>query len=226
MVTLHTQDFSERSPLYPRHAGAQLRRLGNATVVTRYRDEDESTQLQRCALIDLSNLARVGFRGNAAADYLQSKGYVLPDRPNQAQPQEDGCLVARLSQSEYLLLGSLRDAGLRIQREEAAWQFSDSANYLLPRQDSHAWLLLTGESVSMVMAKLCAVDLRTAAFPPGSVAQTSAARINVILINAAQGELPSLHILCDRASANYLWGALLDAMGEFDGRPAGVDALF
>ncbi|HAW39022.1 MAG TPA: sarcosine oxidase [Pseudomonas sp.] len=224
MATLQAQDFSERSPLYPRHAGARLGQLGNAAVVAGYGD-DEGTQLQRCALIDLSNLARVGFRGNAAAEYLQTRGYRLPDRPNQAQPQEDGSLVARLSQSEYLLLGSLRDAGSRIQLEEAGWQLGDSANYLLPRQDSHAWLLLTGGHASEVMAKLCGVDLRAEAFPPGSVAQTSAARINAIVINAAQGELPCLQLLCDRASASYFWDALLDAMAEFDGRPAGIDAL-
>jgi len=225
MATLQAQDFSERSPLYPRHVGARLGQLGNAAEVAGYGDEDESAQLQRCALIDQSNLARVGFRGSDAAEYLRARGYRLPERPNQAQPQDDGCLVARLSQSEYLLLGSLRDAGSRIQQEEAGWQLGDSANYLLPRQDSHAWLLLTGEQASEVMAKLCGVDLRAEAFPPGSVAQTSAARINVIVINAPQGELPCLQILCDRASASYFWDALLDAMAEFDGRAAGIDAL-
>jgi len=225
MAILQAQDFSERSPLYPRHVGARLGQLGNAAVVAGYGDEDESAQLQRCALIDQSNLARVGFRGSDAAEYLRARGYRLPERPNQAQPQDDGCLVARLSQSEYLLLGSLRDAGSRIQQEEARWQLGDSANYLLPRQDSHAWLLLTGEQASEVMAKLCGVDLRAEAFPPGSVAQTSAARINVIVINAPQGELPCLQILCDRASASYFWDALLDAMAEFDGRAAGIDAL-
>jgi sarcosine oxidase subunit gamma len=75
------------------------------------------------------------------------------------------------------------------------------------------------------MAKLCGVDLRAEAFPPGSVAQTSAARVNVIVANLPQGELPGLHILCDRASAHYFWGALLDAMQEFDGHPVGIDAL-
>jgi len=75
------------------------------------------------------------------------------------------------------------------------------------------------------MAKLCGVDLRPQAFAPGSVAQTSAARINVIVINAPLVELPCLQILCDRASASYFWDALLDAMTEFGGRPAGIDPL-
>lgn len=122
-------------------------------------------------------------------------------------------------------IGSLRDAGKRIADEERDWQFGTAANYLLPRQDSHAWLLLTGEHVAAVMAKLCGVDLRPEAFPPGAVAQTSAARINVIVINLGEGDLPCFQLLCDRASAHYFWDALLDAMAEFGGQPAGINAL-
>ncbi|MCQ4345947.1 sarcosine oxidase [Pseudomonas stutzeri] len=225
MAALQAQQFTERSPLYRRHAGATLGQLGDSVVVAHYGEHDESPQLQRCALIDLSNLARVGFRGAQAADYLSGRGYALPEAPNRALTQADGGHVARLSQTEYLLLGSLRDAGSRVAGEERDWQLGAGGNYLLPRQDSHAWLLLTGEHISEVMAKLCGVDLRPEAFPVGAVAQTSAARINVIVVNLPEGELPCFHILCDRASADYFWGALLDAMAEFGGQPAGIDAL-
>ncbi len=222
MAALQAQQFIERSPLYRQHAGATLGRLGDSVIVAHYGEHDESPQLQRCALLDLTNLARVGFRGAAAAEYLLERGYQLPEAPNRALTQSDGSHVARLSQTEYLLLGSLRDAGARIAAEEADWQFGAQANYLLPRQDSHAWLLLTGECIAEVMAKLCGVDLRAEAFP---VAQTSAARINVIVVNLPEGELPCFQILCDRASVAYFWDALLDAMAEFGGQPAGIDAL-
>lgn len=134
-------------------------------------------------------------------------------------------LVARLSQTEYLLLGSLADRGERIAAEEAGWQLSDQGNYLLPRQDSHAWLQLSGRHAAEVMAKVCGVDLRAEAFPVGAVAQTSAARINVIVTNAATGELPRFQILFDRASLEYFHGAMLDAMDEFGGQPVGLEAL-
>ena len=225
MAALQAPQFIERSPLYRKHAGATLGRVGDSVIVAHYGEHDESAQLARCALLDLTNLARVGFRGAAAAEYLAGRGYQLPEAPNRALTQADGSHVARLSQTEYLLLGSLRDAGSRIAGEEAAWQFGAAANYLLPRQDSHAWLLLTGEHSAAVMAKLCGVDLRAQAFPVGAVAQTSAARINVIVVNLPEGELPCFHILCDRASASYFWDALLDAMAEFGGAPAGIDAL-
>ena len=62
---------------------------------------------QTCALTDLTDLPRVGFRGSDSAGYLQAHGYHLPSLPNQALRQDDGGWVARLSASEYLLLGSL-----------------------------------------------------------------------------------------------------------------------
>jgi sarcosine oxidase subunit gamma len=114
------------------------------------------------------------FRGAQSGEYLQSRGFSLPDKPNQAITQPDGSHVARLSQTD-LLLGSLRDRGERIADEEARWEMDHLANYLLPREDSHAWMQLSGAHAAEVMAKLCGVDLRSAAFAHGAVAQTSAA---------------------------------------------------
>jgi sarcosine oxidase subunit gamma len=182
--------------------------------------------LQQCAMVDLTGLPRVGFRGAQSGEYLQSRGFSLPDKPNQAVTQPDGSHVARLSQTEYLLLGSLRDRGERIADEEARWELDHLANYLLPREDSHAWMQLSGLHTAEVMAKLCGVDLRSAAFAEGAVAQTSAARINVIVINISSESHTIFHILCDRASLEYFKGALMDAMAEFDGRTLQMDALY
>lgn len=181
--------------------------------------------LQHCALLDLTDVPRVGFRGADSARYLLARGFILPDAPNRAVTQADGSHVARLSQTEYLILGSLNDRGERIADEEASWEMDHSANYLLPREDSHAWLQLSGVHVAGVMAKLCGVDLRAQAFGAGAVAQTSAARINVIVINLGPEALPCFQILCDRASLAYFKSAVLDAMGEFDGQTLAIEAL-
>lgn len=61
----------------------------------------------------------------------------------------------------------------------------ESLNYLLPRQDSHAWMMLTGDYVSAIMAKLCGVDLSSEEFKPGQIVQTSVARINAIVLNVS-----------------------------------------
>lgn len=225
MSALNPQMCKERSPIYHLQSNAVHARLGDTVLVSRYAGERDPARHQRCGLADLCNLPRVGFRGSDAAAYLQARGYQLPAVPNQALAQADGGLVARLSQTEYLLLGSLGDSGHRTQCEERDWSLGPQAVYLLPRQDSHAWLLLTGSHAPQVMAKLCGVDLRPEAFAEGAVAQTSVARINAMVINAPVDGLPAFHLLCDRASCAYLWDVLLDAMAEFDGGPVGIDAL-
>lgn len=170
-----------------------------------------------CRLVDQTDLPRVGFRGSQSAEYLNARGFSLPEAPNQATAQADGSWVARLSQSEYLVLGSPLDQGQRIADEEARWELDHRANYLLPRQDSHACVLLSGDVIAQVMAKLCGVDLSAAAFKPGAVAQTSVARANAIVIHSGSVDTPAFHILWDRASKEYFMSALLDALEEFGG---------
>jgi sarcosine oxidase, subunit gamma len=188
---------------------------------------DQKSQLKKCALIDLTHLSRVGFRGADAHEYLQKRGYSTPSLPNTFLEQIDGSVVGRLSAAEYIILGSIKDFGARVSELESSWQLDETKlNYMLPRQDSHAWLMLTGESVAMVMAKLCGVDLMEEAFKPGHIVQTSVARVNAIVFNVSDTACPKFTILCDRSASLYLWEVLIDAMQEFEGQIIGINHLF
>ena len=222
MSPLIPRDYLERSPLHALHTDAALTASGGKLFVERY---SQNTRQPECGLVDLANLHRVGFRGAHAAHYLASHGFKLPSVPNTAVRQPGGEWVARLSQTEYFLLGTLEDGGARLEQLEAGSQPNQQACYCLPRQDSHTCLALYGPSISEIMSKLCGVDLRQSAFGPGSVVQTSVARINGIIINASIDGTPCFHLLFDRASAHYLWHALLDAMQEFGGAVAGIKDL-
>ncbi|MGK3115231.1 sarcosine oxidase subunit gamma [Candidatus Pantoea formicae] len=166
------------------------------------------------ALHDCSHQARVGFRGRHAAWYLQQRGFVLPDQPNQCCWQSDGSLVARLSQTEFLILAA-DNAPSRIQHEEQSWQMNELSCFMLPRQDTHAWLVISGDQQAAMMAKLCAVDLSSDKFLPGAVAQTSVARANALIINASLPDNEQFWLLVDYSMAAYFWDVLLDAMAEF-----------
>lgn len=218
-----------RIPLHALHArqpDIDWATLDDTATPARVADRASApARLARCGLIDLSALARLGLRGPEAAAVLRERGYRLPETPNRCQAQDDGCRVARLSPTEYLLLGSLQDEGQRLATEANDWPADAPGCYPLPRQDSHAWLALTGEHAAAVMAKLCGVDLNVEAFPEGHVAQTSVARIDAIVIRDTLGATPGLHLLVDSAAAGYLWPALLDAMQEFDGGPLGLAEL-
>lgn len=210
-----------------RKAGARLAPLNGGLAAMDYGDLDvERMALRRLALIDLSLLPRTGFKGPGAPEWLAAQGVELAP-PHRALRQADGSLVARLAPREALVLAV--DGG-PVTRLEAAWREArerlpgEPIGYPVPRADSHFWLLVTGEQAPTMLAKLCGVDLRPHRFAPLAVAQTQAMRLSVILIRD-DGVLPAWHLLADSASAGYAWDCLVDAMAEFGGRPAGLDAL-
>lgn len=186
----------------------------------------ERAALARLALVDLSLLPRIGFKGPGTPEWLAAMNLELP-APNRARRQADGALVARLAPREALLLA--REEG-PLARLEAAWRQArrdrpgEPIGYPVPRADSHFWFLVTGTQAPAMLAKLCGVDLRPHRFEPLQVAQTQAMRLSAIVIRD-DGDLPAWHLLADSASAEYAWDCLVDAMAEFGGRPAGLDAL-
>ncbi|MBJ9984700.1 sarcosine oxidase [Acinetobacter sp. S40] len=216
---------AQRSPIAKTVPTSLYQAFGQGKMFLKDDSIDAKWQIQKSAIIDLTNLSRVGFRGADTANYLSSFGFYLPEVPNFALQQADGSWVARLSATEYLLLGSLTDFGERINQLENGWTMDDRANYLLPRQDSHAWLQLTGETAAWVMAKLCGVDLSSEVFAIGQIAQTSVARVNAIVINVSDTQTQKFDILCDRMAALYLWEVLQDAITEFDGKAVGIEGL-
>ena len=202
--------------------------MGGAPIALRVGGAaDDTAAVQRMALLDLSPLPRIGYKGAGAPAWLQAQGVVLPGQPNRSRMQEDGTLVAALSAEEHLLLAPLDtgDSGL-CRRVESAWSLDTAARcYQLPRADSHCWFAISGGCASDMLAKLCGVDLRPAHFAVDTVAQTSLARVTAILIRPARPPAPVFYLLADSASAEYVWVCLLDAMTEFNGAIAGLEAL-
>lgn len=186
---------------------------------------DERHIIQQCAIVDLTNLPRIGFRGIDTANHLQEQGFVLPTIPNKVVAQTDGTQVARLSATEYFLIGGLENFGENIIALEQYGQQGETLNYVLPRQDTHAMFQLSGQYLPWIMAKLCAVNLLENVFVAGDVVQTSVARINAIVMNVSDEFSNKFNILCDRTMALYLWDVLLDAMQEFNGQVLGIEAL-
>ncbi len=186
----------------------------------------EATQARSLALCDLSPVKRIGFKGWATAEWLVAQGASIEDAPNRVYPQNDGARIARLSKGEFVVLGDLEGRSTLPDRLAAAWTMA-SANgcFRVPREDSSAWLTLTGEHAGAMFAKVCGVDLRPHKFPVNQIAQTSLARMNAIIMRADRGNTLGYDLVFDLASAVYLWGALLDAMQEFGGKPAGIEAI-
>ncbi|MCV6590290.1 MAG: sarcosine oxidase subunit gamma [Marinobacterium sp.] len=222
MSAITPESFSKRSFVYRQLSAASFTEVAGAAQAADLKNG--RNQAMQAGLLDLSVLPRTGFRGLNAAAHLQAAGLPVPAKPNQASVADSGELVLRLSQKEFWVLGNLADEGARIDSLNQQ-PLPDSNCYPLYCQDSHAWLTLTGAHLPAIMAKVCGVDLREEAFPLGSIAQTSAARINVVIVNHQINGLPCFTVLCDSAAAEYLWECLLDAMGEFGGEVIGSGAL-
>jgi len=185
-----------------------------------------SETIGAAALADFTDLPRLGVRGAAAATWLGAQGCLIPSAPNLLTVQPQGATLLRLSQGEYLLLGSLADEGAQVAAVDAALAADATPGvYALPRQDTHAWFWLGGARAVEVLAKLCGVDLRPKAFAADAIAQTSVARLNAIVANAGSAERPAFHLLVDRPSAEYFREAVLDAMSEFDGKEVDLAAV-
>jgi sarcosine oxidase subunit gamma len=149
---------------------------------------------------------------------------------NRAYRQGGGELALRLAPTEILLIDGLAATGGLINRLNAAWSWGGEKprtliGYPVPRADSHGWFAVTGEHAATMFAKICGVDLRPHRFADGAIAQTSLAKMSGIIVRADLGRTLSYYVLADSASAEYLWGCLVDAMAEFDGAPVGLTAL-
>ena len=212
-------------------AGARFSEENGAAVAADFGDPaGEVAAASWLGLADLSPLPRAGFKGKGTAEWLATQGVHVPELSNQAVAQDGGALAARLAPTEVLVLGTIAGDDDLPARLTAAWAQAPMPprkprGYPVPRADSHAWFLVTGACAPSMFAKICGVDLREQYFAPGRIAQTSIARLNGVIIRDDAGGSLAFHLLADSASAAYLWGALRDAMAEFDGAPVGLLAL-
>lgn len=169
-------------------------------------------------LTDLNGLPRLGFKGADTVAWLTRQGLELPEQANTAL-FNNGLVVARLSLTEFFLAALSDAAADTLTLLRGAWSLDlAERTYLLERADSHACVALTGPQASDMLAKVCAIDLRAHKFGRLSVAQTSVARSNAIVVRIdTHAAEPQFLIFSDLSSVEYHWECLLDAMQEFAG---------
>ncbi|MGI9414169.1 MAG: hypothetical protein ACR2PM_10895, partial [Hyphomicrobiales bacterium] len=186
---------------------------------------EELETARRLGLADLSPLPRTGFKGRDAVAWLDTQGLKVGEASNRAYACGKGSLAARLAPGEVLLLGSRDGSDDLAAKLNAGWSDTGGLCVPVPRRDASFWFNITGEHAAAMFAKICGVDLRPKSFDMHAIAQTSVARTNAIIIRDDISGTPAYHMLGDSASAGYMWGCLLDAMAEFDGRPVGLEAV-
>ena len=210
MASLDPSAYPRRSPLYRELAalGAEFEEVAGAACAARCgADADaEVAQARTLGVCDLSVLPRGGFKGWGAIEWASKRGAALGPENNRTYTQDDGTLLARLADSEILLLGDLSGRARVAGELVAAWsETRPEGVYPVPRADANCWFAIAGEHGPAMLAKLCGVDFRPARFAPGMVAQTSLARLNTIVIRDDLRATPGYHLLTDFASARYMF---------------------
>ena len=188
---------------------------------------DDKEQASKLALVDLSYLNRVGFKGANAIDFQSRHNIIVPENINSANNNLD-VTVIRLGETETLIISKVNKSTHAVERIEQAYELlanDDHQIIRLPRQDSHALFYLTGKCAESVLAKLCSVDLRSSKFPQFTVAQTVLARVSIIIVRIDYENVPGYYLLSDVSLGQYLWDCLDDAMQEFNGHIIGINAL-
>lgn len=134
-------------------------------------------------LRDLTPLPRFGLKGPGAADWFESQGMTLP--PVNRRKDQGGVDLLRLGARDILALAD-PDAPAALEALRAAWE-AKPEGYSSWREECWAWLRLTGPAAPGVAARLCALDLRAAAFGADQIAQTRFAHQDVVLLRTGGG---------------------------------------
>ena len=225
--------YSKRSPVYRQLAllEADWNEINCYSIVKSIKQYDSHSSLHnKLTLADVSAISRIGFKGKGAYNWLLQQNINLPDKVNTARPQSNGCLVARLDQEEFLILDNYIHYIDTVNSLQESWsnhggKGGQTKGFIVPRQDSHACFLISGADSTELFTRLCAVDFRPHKFNNHHIAQTSLARVCVVIMRHDLEHLLSFIILVDSTFAEYLWMVLVEAMQEFDGRHVGVEQL-
>jgi len=190
----------------------------NAMRVARQLGDDDSARASVLGLVDLSHLARTGFKGPGAAALLQSLGFELPP-PNGWKQSVSGALIARLATSEFFvedLNGSATVAAI-----DRALAAPPEGVCPVPRQD--AALALTGSRVNELLAQTCNVNF--AQVGDEVVVMTMMVGVAVLAVRQTISVHACHRIWCDPSFAPYLWNTLAEIAEELGGGPVGTQVL-
>lgn len=170
-------------------------------------------------MADKSFLNRFGVKGAGAANWLESQGIPVPDRPNTWCPLPDGGIVARLGRTEFLIEDSL-NFPVAPRLAEASQQYPDQV-YPVLRQD--AAIALCGTSINELLLQTCSINFRALSLAEHPVILTSIVGVAVTIIPGERAGVPFYRIWCDGTFGAYVWRTMLAIAEELGGSAVGTE---
>ena len=214
--------LSRRSPI---HSWLEAQRptwrlLEGCQVAISLQDvQDELATKSTLAICDLSVLAKLGIKGQAAADWLRSQQLSAPDRIYDVHRPANGGLIARLGTDEFLLESSLKlndFSKLCLRADQAPGHV-----YAFSRED--ATLVLLGSQADQVLAQTCGVNFARA--EPDQVILTRVAGVSCTVLPEPVNDVAAYRLWVDYTYAWYLWERLVEIVDSLGGTVIGAGAL-
>lgn len=205
-----------RTPLDKWHAahGAQFIDQAGWRVVARYADAAGEDEVARADLgvADISAFAKISLRGPGVPS-LAPPGAA---RPGGVAPLSAGRgLACRLTEDHLLLIA----AALRTDPFGPELP-GDSSVVRSDVTPAYAGFVLVGPRLPDLLRGLTPLDLRPAALPPNSCAETALAGAEALLVRAGEEPIPSLRLYVAWDMGEFVWERILE-----EGRGLAVKAL-
>lgn len=181
----------------------------------------EATRSQTLSICDVSNLNRFGVKGSHAANWLTAAGITLPEGTNSWTPQDNGSLVMRLGNSEFLLEDRPENDLAQTINDTAADM--DGVHKVL-RND--AAFIVSGELTPALFSEVCAIDLEGDTLENNRLVMTVIAGVSATLLKQELNGQSVYRIWCDGTFGPYLWKTLLTIIEEQGGGPIGFNFYY
>ena len=205
--------FDPQNALAPRWTSIESMR-----VVAAYGANDHAVA-QLVGIGDASARRRTGFKGPAAAAWLQQQSVPIPAQPNQWTALPAPGLVARLGRNEFLIEDGEGGAncamleGLPIPPRV----------YPVLRQDAE--LVLVGRRAGELLLQTCSIDFAALDASTRPVVLTTMVGVGVTVAVEAREAARRYRIWCDGTYGAYLWTTLVEVARDLGGGPIGLEAL-
>lgn len=158
---------------------------------------------------DLTALPRFGLKGAGSAAWLEAAGAPVPGI--NALADWRGLRLLRLGREDLLVLG---DKGGDLAALRGDWEATTGPRgWSSWREEGWAWFRLEGPALAEAMARLCALDLRPAAFGSAAIAQTRVGGIEAVLLRTG----PAFDVLFDITLTATMARILAEATHDLTG---------
>ena len=194
---------------------------GMQTALSFVAQDVETAHSQALCLCDVSSLERFGVKGPNAANWLQTAGMILPDSTNSWVLQDNGSLLMRLGNSEFLLEDRLENTLAKTLDNTA---MDGSGVHKVLRND--AAFIVSGEQAGALFSQVCAIDLTGETLADNRLVMTSLAGVSVTLLKQTLNGLIVYRIWCDGTFGPYLWETLVDIIEQQGGGPVGFNFYY